>query len=96
MKSSVFLACGVILPVITNCGSSSATENVGTRTSAIEPGDSIQDCSSGGNTCSITYPQIYCSADGETHFQKVTVPPTSFQTNLQWRSPGSAGVAVEV
>ena len=55
-----------------------APENVGTGTAAIEPGDTIQDCSSGGNTCSITYPQIYCSADGETHFRDVTVPLTSF------------------
>ena len=53
-----------------------APENVGTGTAAIEPGDTIQDCSSGGNTCSITYPQIYCSADGETHFRDVTVPLT--------------------
>ena len=50
-----------------------APENVGTGTAAIEPGDTIQDCSSGGNTCSITYPQVYCSADGETHFRDVTV-----------------------
>ena len=54
-----------------------APENVGTGTAAIEPRDTIQDCSSGGNTCSTTYPQIYCSADGETHFQDVTVPLTS-------------------
>ena len=53
-----------------------APENVGTGTAAIEPRDTIQDCSSGGNTCSTTYPQIYCSADGETHFQDVTVPLT--------------------
>ena len=58
-----------------------APENVGTGTAAIEPGDTIQDCSSGGNTCSITYPQIYCSADGETHFQNVTIPLTLFPTN---------------
>ena len=51
-------------------------ENVGTGTAVIERGDRIQDCSSGGNTCSITYPQIYCSADGETHFRDVTVPLT--------------------
>ena len=30
MKSSLLLVCGLILPVITGCGSSSATENVGT------------------------------------------------------------------
>jgi hypothetical protein len=36
-----------------------APENVGTGTAAIELGDTIQDCSSGGNTCSTTYPQIY-------------------------------------
>jgi hypothetical protein len=53
-----------------------APENVGTGTAAIERGDKIQDCSSGGNTCSTTYPQIYCSADGETHFRDVTVPLT--------------------
>jgi hypothetical protein len=53
---------------------------VGAGTSAIEPADRIQDCSSGG-TCSITYPQIYCSADGETHFQNVTVALTLVQTN---------------
>src|SRR6516162_6199020 len=58
-----------------------APENVGTGTAAIEPGDRIQDCSSGGNTCSTTYPQIYCSADGETHFQEVTVPLTLIPTN---------------
>ena len=56
-----------------------APENVGTGTAAIEPGDTIQDCSSGGNTCSITYPQIYCSADGENHFQNVTIPLTLFR-----------------
>jgi hypothetical protein len=53
-----------------------APENVGTGTAAIEPRDTIQDCSSSGNTCSTTYPQIYCSADGETHFRDVTVPLT--------------------
>ena len=53
-----------------------APENVGTGTAAIEPGDTIRNCSSGGNTCSTTYPQIYCSADGETHFRDVTVPLT--------------------
>ena len=58
-----------------------APENVGTGTAAIEPGDTIQDCSSGGNTCSITYPQIYCSADGETHFRDVTVPLTLVPSN---------------
>jgi hypothetical protein len=46
MKSSLLLVCGLILPVITCCGSSSAAENVGTGTAAIEPGDTIQDCSS--------------------------------------------------
>jgi len=56
-------------------------ENVGTGTAVIERGDRIQDCSSGGNTCSITYPQIYCSADGENHFQNVTIPLTLFPTN---------------
>jgi hypothetical protein len=76
MKSSLLLVCGLALPVITGCGSSSATENVGTRTAAIEPGETIRDCSSGGNTCSTTYPQVYCSADGETHLQDVTVPLT--------------------
>jgi hypothetical protein len=68
--------CGLIFPVIIGCGSSSATENVGTGTAAIELGDTIQDCSSGRNTCSTTYPQVYCSADGETHFQDVTVSLT--------------------
>ena len=34
-------------------------ENAGTGTAAIERGDRIQDCSSGGNTCSTTDPQIY-------------------------------------
>src|SRR5437660_11864293 len=76
MKSSLLLVCGLILPVITSCGSSSAAENVGTGTAAIEPGETIRDCSSGANTCSTTYPQVYCSADGETHFQDVTVPLT--------------------
>ena len=57
-----------------------AHENVGTGTAAIEPGDRIQDCS-GGNTCSTTYPQIYCSADGETHFKDVTVLLTLIATN---------------
>jgi hypothetical protein len=52
-----------------------------TGTAAIEPGATIQNCSSGGNTCSITYPQIYCSADGETHFQDVTVPLTLGRAN---------------
>ena len=80
MKSSLLLVC-LILPVITDCGSSSAAENVSTGTAAIEPGDRIQDCSSGGNTCSITYPQIYCSADGETHFRDVTVPLTLVPSN---------------
>ena len=36
-----------------------APENVGTGAAAIEPSNTIQDCSSGGNTCSTTYPQIY-------------------------------------
>ena len=36
-----------------------APENVGTGTAAIEPGDTIRNCSSGGNTCSTTDPQIY-------------------------------------
>ena len=81
MKSSLLLVCGLIFPVITGCGSSSATENAGTGTAAIEPGDTIKNCNSGGNTCSITYPQIYCSADGETHFRDVTVPLTLFPTN---------------
>ena len=53
-----------------------APENVGTGTAAIEPGDTIRNCSSGGNTCSTNYPQVYCSADGETHFRDVTVPLT--------------------
>jgi len=53
-----------------------APENVGTGTAAIER---IQDCT-GGNTCSTTYPQIYCSADGETHFRDVTVPLTLVPT----------------
>jgi hypothetical protein len=52
-----------------------------TGTAASEPGDPIRDCRSGVNTCSTTYPQIYCSADGETHFQEVTVPLTLVQTN---------------
>ena len=56
-------------------------ENAGTGTAAIERGDRIQDCSSGGNTCSTTYPQIYCSADGETHFRDVTVPLTLVPSN---------------
>ena len=81
MKSSLLLVCGLIFPVITGYGSSSATENAGTGTAAIEHGDTIQNCSSGGNTCSITYPQVYCSADGETHFQDVTVPLTSVLGN---------------
>ena len=75
MKSSLLLVCGLILPVIT--GSSPAAENLGTGTAAIER---IQDCRSGGNTCSTTYPQIYCSADGETHFRDVTVPLTLVPT----------------
>jgi hypothetical protein len=58
-----------------------AHENVDTGTAAIEPSDRIQDCSSGGNTCSTTYPQIYCSADGETHFRDVSVPLTLIATN---------------
>ena len=58
-----------------------APENVGTGAAAIEPSNTIQDCSSCGNTCSTTYPQIYCSADGETHFRDVTVPLTLFPTN---------------
>jgi hypothetical protein len=36
MKCSLLLVCGLILPVITGCGSSLATENVGTGTAAIE------------------------------------------------------------
>jgi hypothetical protein len=55
-------------------------ENVGTGTAEIEPGDRIQDCTSGDNTCSTTYPKIYCSADGETHFQDVTVTLTLIPT----------------
>jgi hypothetical protein len=39
MKGSPLLVCGLTLPVITGCGSSSAAENVGTGTAAIEPGD---------------------------------------------------------
>jgi hypothetical protein len=74
MKSSLLLACGLTLPVVTSCGSSLAAENVAIGTAAIEPGDTIRDCSSGGNTCSTTYPQVYCSADGETHFRDVTAP----------------------
>jgi hypothetical protein len=35
---------------------------VGTGTAAIER---IQDCSSGGNTCSTTYAQIYCLQMGK-------------------------------
>jgi hypothetical protein len=58
-----------------------APENVGTGTAAIEPGYRIQGCSSSGNTCSTTYPQIYCSADGETHFQDVPVPLTLIPGN---------------
>ena len=58
-----------------------APENVGIGAPAIEPSNTIQDCSSGGNTCSTTYPQIYCSADGETHFQDVTVPLRLAATN---------------
>ncbi len=54
-----------------------APENVRTGTAAIER---IQDCSFGGNTCSTTYPQIYCSADGETHFQDVAIPLTLVPT----------------
>ena len=76
MERSLLLVCGLIFPVITGSGSSSATENAGTGTAAIEPGDTIKNCNSGGNTCFITYPQVYCSADGETHFKDVTVPLT--------------------
>jgi hypothetical protein len=82
MRSSLLLLCGLMLPVITGCGSSLATENAGTGTAAIEPGETIRDCSSGANTCSTTYPQIYCSADGKTHFRDATVPLTLVTTNV--------------
>ena len=58
-----------------------APENVDTGTAATEPDDTIRNCSSGGNACSTTYPQIYCSADRETHFQDVTLPLTLIPTN---------------
>jgi hypothetical protein len=74
------------LPVLTQ----QRQGTVGTETAAIEPGDTIQGCSSGG-TCSTTYPQIYCSADGETHFRDVTVPLTSFVPIASHQDPVFAG-----
>jgi len=72
MNKPLFLVCGLM---ITGCGSPSATEDVGTKTAAIEP-----DPGSGpGNPSFITYPQLYASADGETHFREVTVPLTFLQ-----------------
>ena len=76
MKNSLLLMCGLVLPMIAACGSSSAADNVEPGTAAIAASDAIQDCSSGGDTCSTNYPQVYCSEDGETHFRDVTVPLT--------------------
>ena len=48
-----------------NAQAPEALKEVGTATAAIEV-----------DTANITYPQIYVSADGETHFREVTPPLT--------------------
>ena len=73
MKSSLFIVCSLVLPVITGCGSATDAR---TGKAAIEadPGTGP------GLPSSITYPQLYVSTDGETHFRDVTVPLTPLQT----------------
>lgn len=76
MKSSLFIVCSLVLLVITGCGTSSRTGDVRTGKAAIE----ANPVNGSGLTTSIAYPQLYVSADGETHFQDVTVPLTPLQT----------------
>jgi hypothetical protein len=81
LSTSTLTVLTLVVPTLLAVPMLAQESRNGTGTAAIEPGDTIQNCSSGGNTCSTTYPQIYCSADGETHFQNVTVPLTLIQTN---------------
>ena len=53
-----------------NAQAPTALKDVGTVTAAIEV-----------DTANITYPQIYVSADGETHFREVTSPLTLAPAN---------------
>ena len=57
-----------------NAQAPAALKDVGTATAAIEV-----------DTANITYPQIYVSADGETHFREVTSPLHSRQQTLRQR-----------